>query len=135
VDWSSPGSPVYSISQARIVEWVIISSSKDYTYKRFTGEAPVKDKRVRAGAGEANLQATLHDSHLRQEGRRGLGEEKLQTTGRFWERNLRGHRQGRQESPPLGRDGPALVPDQVSHYLGQLKEQQPGPGSLGKPKG
>ena len=117
------------------MEWVVISSSKDYTYKRFTGEAPVKDKRVRAGAGEANLQATLHDSHLRQEGRRGLGEEKLQTTGRFWERNLRGHRQGRQESPPLGRDGPALVPDQVSHYLGQLKEQQPGPGSLGKPKG
>ena len=72
------------------MEWVVVSSSKDYTYKRFTGETPVKDKRVRAGAGEVKVQVTLHDSHLRQEGRRRLGEEKLQTTGRFWERTLSG---------------------------------------------
>ena len=110
MDWSSPGSPVYRISQARRVEWVVISSSKDYTYKRFTGEAPVKDKRVRAGAGEANLQATLHDSHLRQEGRRSLGEEKLQTTGRFWERILRGASSGLAGESPTGQGWPSSCP-------------------------
>ena len=73
MDWSPLGSSVHRISPARIVGWVVISSSKDYTDKRFTGEARVKDKRVRAGAGEGNLQATLHVSHLRQEGRSWLG--------------------------------------------------------------
>ena len=29
MDWSPPGSTVHVISQARILEWVIISSSRD----------------------------------------------------------------------------------------------------------
>ena len=90
--------------------WVVISSSKDYTYKRFTGETPIKDKRVRAGAGEGNVQATLHNSHLRQEGRRRLGEEKLQTTWRFWERNLRGASSGLAGESPTGQGWASSCP-------------------------
>ena len=34
IDCSSPGSPVHGISQARILEWVAISSSKGYSQPR-----------------------------------------------------------------------------------------------------
>ena len=40
MDWSSPGSTVHGISQARILEWVAISSSRESSHPGITPESP-----------------------------------------------------------------------------------------------